>query len=115
MEAVADAVGREYMHLLTVTELMGDLAAMVREALCNRSNNLGGAAGHGSNGADGGRGGEVTILVKDADMDILMALIQPSVKGGMGGQKGNHGIAGSGGLGGEGSAPYTWYRYHSSH
>ena len=73
----------------------------------------GGNAGHGSSGANGGSAGELTIMVKEPDMDLLLALNPLLVQGGHAGNAGVNGVPGAGGNGGAGGAPYTWYAFRT--
>ena len=68
----------------------------------------GGDAGDGTSGSDAGNGGDVSILVPEEDMDLLLALKQPLVEGGRGGLPGKNGNPGSGGPGGAGGKSYKW-------
>lgn len=70
---------------------------------------LGGNAGDGSCGGHVGRGGEVKVVVREEDMDILAAIGLPCVQGGRGGKSGTHGKPGLGGKGGAGGDSFSWY------
>jgi hypothetical protein len=69
----------------------------------------GGNAGDGSSGSNGGQGGDIKILIKEEDLDILIAMKPPRVSGGRGGKAGRNGLAGLAGAGGSGGSSYTWY------
>lgn len=65
------------------------------------------SAGAGTNGGDGGNGGQVRIYV-DEDKTHLLLAINWEVRGGKGGSAGEHGTPGPGGKGGRGGQSITW-------
>lgn len=69
----------------------------------------GGSAGDGTSGANGGKAGQLKLVVKEQDLDLLLAMNPPNVKGGKGGKAGLNGSPGSGGFGGRGGTSYTSY------
>ena len=67
----------------------------------------GGNAGDGTSGANGGSGGIIKLVVKEQDLDLLVAMERPRVDGGQGGKAGVNGNPGHGGNGGRGGSAYT--------
>ena len=67
----------------------------------------GGNAGDGTSGANGGSGGIIKLVVKEEDLDLLVAMEHPHVQGGQGGKAGANGNPGHGGNGGRGGSAYT--------
>ena len=65
------------------------------------------SAGHASDGADGGPGGTIDIVVHEAQTNLLLATSW-DVKGGKGGIAGQHGKPGKGGKGGKGGDSHEW-------
>lgn len=65
------------------------------------------SAGEGSNGADGGDGGTIQIIVDEENIHLLLA-VQWDIRGGQGGEPGRHGKPGKGGKGGRGGKGYKW-------
>jgi hypothetical protein len=65
------------------------------------------SAGEGSNGADAGDGGRISVIVREEDVHLLLA-VHWDVRGGNGGSPGRHGEPGRGGKGGAGGAAFTW-------
>lgn len=65
------------------------------------------SAGQGSDGADGGPGGTIEIVVHEAQTNLLLATSW-DVKGGKGGMAGQHGRPGKGGKGGKGGDAHEW-------
>ncbi|CAG8560064.1 29581_t:CDS:10 [Gigaspora margarita] len=72
-------------------------------------------------GANGGRGGTITLQMDDTDSGLLMLFVTawtPSisysldVNGGNGGKAGRHGTPGKGGPGGRGGSSYSWSETH---
>lgn len=74
--------------------------------LAGKANDPCHSGGLGSNGADGGPGGNITVTVDNDDTDLLLPL-SFRAKGGSGGQPGYHGAPGNGGPGGPGG--YSYY------
>ena len=72
------------------------------------------SAGQGSNGADGGPGGTIEIVVHEAQTNLLLATSW-DVKGGKGGMAGQHGRPGEGGKGGKGGDSHEWYISQGHH
>jgi hypothetical protein len=68
------------------------------------------SGGYGTNGANGGRGGDVFTTVSEDELDLLLA-VGFNVKGGSGGDAGRHGVPGRGGPGGLGGAKFSGYSY----
>ncbi|CAG8563514.1 4005_t:CDS:10 [Ambispora gerdemannii] len=77
-------------------------------------------------GADGGKGGTITLRMHDTDSGLLMMFVKAwtpkisyslNVSGGDRGKAGHHGIPGCGGPGGIGGSSYSWtetsYSYDS--
>jgi hypothetical protein len=69
----------------------------------------GGTAGDGTSGATGGKAGQIKVIVKEEDLDLLLAVKEINVKGGKGGKAGLNGTPGPGGFGGRGGTSYTSY------
>jgi len=67
----------------------------------------GGDAGDGTSGAHGGKAGNIKLLIKEEDLDLLVAMDPPQVKGGKGGKAGTNGVPGTGGQGGRGGAAWS--------
>lgn len=65
------------------------------------------SAGRGSDGADGGPGGTIDIVVHETQTNLLLATSW-EVKGGKGGIAGIHGSPGKGGKGGKGGNSHEW-------
>lgn len=65
------------------------------------------SAGNGTDGGNGGGGGEVHLLVGAHNTHLLFA-VQWDVKGGLGGSAGKHGQPGKGGKGGAGGSGHEW-------
>lgn len=65
------------------------------------------SAGEGTNGADGGDGGQIEIHLNEDNTHLLFAA-DWDVRGGLGGVSGCHGKPGKGGLGGQGGRGITW-------
>jgi hypothetical protein len=65
------------------------------------------SAGHGTDGADGGNGGIVQIILDENNTHLLMA-VKYDVRGGQGGNPGQHGQPGDGGTGGRGGDGHKW-------
>ena len=69
----------------------------------------GGIAGDGTSGAAGGKAGQIKVVLKEEDLDLLLAVKEIDVKGGQGGKAGMNGKPGPGGQGGRGGTSYTSY------
>jgi len=67
----------------------------------------GGAAGSGTSGAKGGNAGALKLIIKEEDLDLLVAVDCLLAKGGRGGQAGVNGNPGLGGIVGPGGTAYT--------
>jgi len=65
------------------------------------------SAGRGSDGANGGPGGRIQVLLGPRSTHLLFAL-RWNVKGGLGGSAGQHGEPGTGGEGGAGGSGHEW-------
>jgi hypothetical protein len=65
------------------------------------------SGGYGTDGGDGGRGGDIAMTVSELDLDLLLAF-DWQTKGGIGGEPGKHGEPGRGGPGGPGGSSYSW-------
>lgn len=65
------------------------------------------SAGKGSDGADGGPGGTIEIVLHERQTHLLLATTW-DVKGGRGGIAGKHGKAGKQGKGGSGGNAHEW-------
>lgn len=65
------------------------------------------SAGQGSNGADGGHGGNIEIHVDEHATHLLLSA-DWEVRGGLGGEPGHHGRPGLGGRGGRGGPDHNW-------
>lgn len=66
------------------------------------------SGGSGTNGANGGKAGNVFISVDEKDMDLLLPVYW-DIRGGKGGASGTHGDPGDGGVGGNGGSGIKWY------
>ena len=60
-------------------------------------------------GGNAGHSADITVLVKEDDMDLLSLLGTVSNDAPKGGDKGNFGLGGSGGIGGKGGNSYSGY------
>jgi hypothetical protein len=65
------------------------------------------AGGNGGMGGNAGHSADITVLVKEHDMDLLSLLGEVSNGAPKGGEKGNFGLGGSGGVGGRGGSSYS--------
>ena len=60
-------------------------------------------------GGNAGRSEDITVMVKEEDMDLLSLLTSVTNDAPKGGAKGNFGLGGSGGQGGRGGASCTYH------
>ena len=58
-------------------------------------------------GGNAGRSADITVMVKEEDMDLLSLLGKVSNEVPKGGVKGNFGLGGAGGQGGKGGSGYS--------
>ena len=84
-------------------------ATRYRRGTDGQAGGNGGDAGHRISGAKGGKAGEITVFIREKDLDLLLAMPPPRVQGGLGGNPGVNGLPGAGGTGRIGGSSYTWY------
>lgn len=60
-------------------------------------------------GGNAGHSADITVLVKEEDMDLLSLLGKVENGKAQGGPKGNFGLGGAGGIGGRGGSSYSGY------
>jgi hypothetical protein len=66
-------------------------------------------------GGNAGNSADITVLVKEEDMDLLSLLGQTSNCVPKGGSKGDFGLGGAGGIGGRGGASYSGHNGERSY
>jgi hypothetical protein len=66
-------------------------------------------------GGNAGNSADITVLVKEEDMDLLSLLGQTSNCVPKGGPKGDFGLGGAGGIGGRGGASYSGHNGERSY
>jgi hypothetical protein len=65
------------------------------------------SGGYGTDGASGGKSGNIFIELDEADMDLMLPVFW-DIRGGKGGGSGTHGEPGDGGIGGQGGDGIVW-------
>ena len=60
-------------------------------------------------GGNAGNSADITVLVKEEDMDLLSLLGATENSAPQGGEKGEFGLGGAGGIGGKGGRSYSGY------